>query len=243
MSKLQPLKQFMVTTWIPIRIGSLDLSLTNSAAFMLLAVALILVGMFLGLRRPQIIPTPWQAIAEYPLAAIETMVKETNGPEGRPFVGLLASVFLFIFTGNLLGLFPFAFTFTSQLIVNFTLAFALLAVMTVYGLVQHGWAFLRLFMPKGIPWWIAPILVPVELISYLSRPISLSIRLFSNMVAGHSMLKIFAFFTGSMGIFGGLLPLGVNVGLMGFELFVAFLQAYVFTLLTCIYINDALHVH
>ena len=243
MTGLQPLQQFLVKVLIPIHVWGVDLSLTNSAAFMLMASALIIVGCWVGLRHLELVPNKLQAFVEWPFALIEKMVMDTNGKDGLPFVGLLSSVFLFVFMGNILGLIPFAFTFTSQIIINFALAFLILCIITLYGFIRHGKAFLHLFLPQGVPLWVAPILVPVELISYFSRPISLAIRLFANMVAGHSMLKIFAFFTGSMGIVFGMVPLAINVGLIGFEFFVAFLQAYIFTLLSCIYLNDALHLH
>lgn len=243
MTALQPLQQFLVKTLIPIHVFGMDLSLTNSAAFMMLASGMVIGGALWGLRKLEMVPSKVQAFAEWPFAMIENMVLETNGKEGLPFVGFLASIFLFVLMGNILGLMPFAFTFTSQIIINFSLAFLILCVITICGFLRHGSAFLGLFLPKGVPLWVAPILVPVEMISYLSRPISLAIRLFANMVAGHSMLKIFAFFTGSMGLVFGMIPLAINVGLMGFEFFVAFLQAYIFTLLSCIYLNDALHLH
>jgi len=243
MTGLQPLQQFLVKNLVPIHVFGMDLSLTNSAAFMMVASGLVIGGVLWGLRNLETVPSKMQALIEWPFAMIETMVLETNGKEGLPFVGFLSSVFLFVLMGNLLGLMPFAFTFTSQIIINFSLAFLILCVITVFGFVRHGSSFLGLFLPKGVPLWVAPILVPVELISYLSRPISLAIRLFANMVAGHSMLKIFAFFTGSLGLVFGMVPLAINVGLIGFEFFVAFLQAYIFTLLSCIYLNDALHLH
>ncbi|MBM3631932.1 MAG: F0F1 ATP synthase subunit A [Alphaproteobacteria bacterium] len=239
---LQPLQQFLVKTLIPINVFGFDLSLTNSAAFMLGATGLIVLGLGLGLRRTTGLPNRVQTLAELPFSFVEGMVLENNGKEGLPFVGFLTSIFLFVLMGNLLGLLPFAFTFTSQIIVNFSLAFLILCVVTVYGFIRNGAGFLRLFLPEGVPLWIAPILVPVELVSYLSRPVSLSIRLFANMVAGHSILKIFAFFTASLGVFG-IVPLAVNVGLIGFEFFVAFIQAYIFTLLSCMHLNDTLHSH
>jgi len=242
MLKIEPLQQFLVKTLIPIHVFGLDISLTNSAAFMLAATGMI-VGIFLvGFRSNKMVPSALQMLVEWPFAGIEKIVLENNGKEGLPFVGFLTAVFMFVLMGNFLGLLPFSFTFTSQIIVNFSLAFLVLCVVTVYGFIRHGASFLRLFLPAGVPLWVAPILVPVEMISYLSRPISLAIRLFANMVAGHSMIKIFAFFTGSIGIFG-VIPLAINVGLIGFEFFVAFLQAYIFTLLSCIYLNDALHLH
>ena len=243
MSGLQPLQQFLVKNLIPIHIFGVDISLTNSAAFMLGTTGLVVGSLLWGLRKTESIPTKIQALAEWPFSFVETMVLETNGKEGLPFGGFLTSIFLFILMGNILGLLPFAFTFTSQVIVNFSLAFLILCVITVLGFMRHGSKFLRLFLPQGVPLWVAPILVPVELVSYLSRPVSLSIRLFANMVAGHSMLKIFAFFTASMGLVFGMIPLAINVGLIGFEFFVAFVQAYIFTLLSCMYLNDALHLH
>ncbi len=242
MSGLQPLQQFLVKTLIPIHVFGFDLSLTNSAAFMLGATGLVVVGLGLGLRNATCLPNRLQAFAELPFSFVEGMVLENNGKEGLPFVGFLTAIFLFVLMGNLLGLLPFAFTFTSQIIVNFSLAFLILCVVTVYGFIRNGAGFLRLFLPEGVPLWIAPVLVPVELVSYLSRPVSLSIRLFANMVAGHSILKIFAFFTASLGVFG-IVPLAVNVGLIGFEFFVAFIQAYIFTLLSCMHLNDTLHSH
>lgn len=242
MSGLQPLQQFLVKTLIPIHVFGLDLSLTNSAAFMLGATGLVVLGLGLGLRNASCLPSRLQAAAELPFSFVEGIVLENNGKEGLPFVGFLTSIFLFVLMGNLLGLLPFGFTFTSQIIVNFSLAFLILCVVTVYGFIRNGVGFLRLFLPEGVPLWIAPILVPVELVSYLSRPVSLSIRLFANMVAGHSILKIFAFFTASLGVFG-IVPLAVNVGLIGFEFFVAFIQAYIFTLLSCMHLNDTLHSH
>ena len=242
MSGLQPLQQFLVKTLIPIHVFGLDLSLTNSAAFMLGATGLVVLGLGLGLRNATCRPNRLQAVAELPFSFVESIVLENNGKEGLPFVGFLTSIFLFVLMGNLLGLLPFGFTFTSQIIVNFSLAFLILCVVTVYGFIRNGRGFLRLFLPEGVPLWIAPILVPVELVSYLSRPVSLSIRLFANMVAGHSILKIFAFFTASLGVFG-IVPLAIIVGLIGFEFFVAFIQAYIFTLLSCMHLNDTLHSH
>jgi F-type H+-transporting ATPase subunit a len=239
---LDPLHQFLVQPLTHIHVWGLDLTITNSAMFMILACGLIIGFFGFALRKAKKTPGLLQSFAEIPLAFIQTMVKDSNGPEGLGFVSLIASIFLFVLTGNLLGMLPFSFTFTSQLIVNFALALLIVSVITLYGFIKHGFGFLRLFCPKDVPWWVAPILVPIELISYFSRPISLAIRLFANMVAGHSMLKIFAYFTVTTGILG-MMPLAVNVALMGFEILVAFLQAYVFAMLCCIYLNDALHLH
>lgn len=240
--KMDPLHQFLVTPLIEMSVGGIDLTLTNSAAFMLAGVGLILGLLGWGLHKKEQIPSGMQATAEWPLAFVQNLIQDNNGAEGRAFLSLIASTFLFVLMGNVLGMLPFSFTFTSQLIVNFGLACLIISVITGYGFYKHGWGFLRLFCPKDVPWWVAPILVPIELISYLSRPISLAIRLFANMVAGHSMLKIFTYFVVTLGPLG-FLPGAVNVALIGFEFLVAFLQAYVFAMLCCIYLNDALHLH
>lgn len=239
---LDPLHQFMVMPVWRLVVAGWDISVTNSALFMMTAVVLVLGFFTWALRKPSCQPGVSQAIAEMPLQFAQQLIQQTNGAEGLVFLPLIASIFLFVFMGNFLGLLPLAFTFTSQLIVNVALAAGVVVVITAYGFYRHGTHFLRLFCPAGVPWWVAPILIPIELISYLSRPISLGIRLFANMVAGHSMLKIFAYFTVTTGLLG-VLPWGVNIILMGFELMVAGLQAYVFTMLCCIYLNDALHLH
>lgn len=239
---LDPLHQFTVHPLWRLHVGGVDLSLTNSAAYMIASVVVILLFFAWALRKIRLIPSLTQSLAEVPLLLVMRIIYESSGSEGYPFLPFIGSIFLFIFMGNMLGMMPFSFTFTSQLILNFTLAFLILTVITLYGLYKHGFRFLRIFYPEGIPWWIAPILIPIELISYLSRPLSLAIRLFANMVAGHSMLKIFAYFTASLGTLG-IFPLLVNIGLIGFEFLVAFLQAYVFAMLSCIYLNDAIHPH
>ena len=239
---MQPLAQFEVVPWIPIHVFGLDLSLTNVAAFMFLAVVLTVVFLFVGLRRQQFMPDRWQCLAEVPLHLVDDMLLETNGQKGQSFLPLMASVFLFIFMGNFLGLLPYAFTFTSQLIVNFALAVGVILIIMGIGIVRHGLSFFRIFFPSGIPLWICPFLIPIEILSYLSRPLSLAIRLTANMMAGHSMLKIFAYFTIMAGVLG-VIPLCVNIVLIAFECLVAFLQAYVFTMLSCIYLHDALELH
>jgi F-type H+-transporting ATPase subunit a len=239
---IQPLQQFIVKPILNLYLFGMNLSLTNSALFMVLSVVCLALFFFCTLRQRTLIPSMVQSSAEFPLVMISNMIEETNGPAGQPFLSFIASIFLFVLMGNVLGLFPFAFTFTSQIIINFSLALFIVSVITVVGFVKHGLKFLRLFCPPGVPLFVAPILIPIELISYIARPLSLAIRLFANMVAGHSMLKIFAYFTVSLGVFG-ILPLAVNMGLIAFELLIAFLQAYVFAMLSCIYLNDALELH
>ena len=239
---LDPLHQFIVHPVLSLKWGNMDLSLTNSAVAMVSAVVMMLVFFFIALRKIDLIPSALQSIAELPFSLVNKMIEESNGKKGYPFLPFISSIFLFVFVGNMIGMFPFAFTFTSQIIINFALAFLIVLVISIYGLIKHGAKFLRVFYPAGVPLWVAPILVPIEIISYLARPMSLAIRLFANMVAGHSMLKIFAYFRVSIGTLG-VFPLVVNIGLIGFEFLVAFLQAYVFAMLSCIYLNDALYLH
>jgi F-type H+-transporting ATPase subunit a len=175
---------------------------------------------------------------------------DTIGPEGVKFFPLVFTLFSFILLGNLLGLFPYFFAFTSGIVVTLTLAIFVFLFSTGVGFYVHGFRFLKFFVPDGVPGWLLPLLVPIEIISYLSRPVSLSVRLFANMTAGHVMLEVFAGFmillTASLGIFGAvasIVPLGLNVALMGLEVLVAFLQAYVFAILTCLYLHDAVHMH
>lgn len=239
---LDPLDQFAIKPLASFSLLGMDLTLTNSAAFMLCGLFILLGFFWFSFRKKSKIPSLVQSLGEMPLSFMKEMIHTSNGEEGYPFLSFISSIFLFVLIGNLMGLFPFAFTFTSQIITNLVLALFILCVITIYGFMRHGIHFLRLFCPPGVPWWVAPILVPIELISYLSRPVSLAIRLFANMVAGHSMLKIFAYFTVTIGALG-IVPWAVNIGLIAFEILVAFLQAYVFAMLSCIYLNDALHLH
>jgi F-type H+-transporting ATPase subunit a len=170
------------------------------------------------------------------------MVRENIGTEGMEFFPLIFSIFMFVLLGNLIGLVPYTFTFTGQIVVTFALAIFVFLLVTVVAFIRHGIHFFTFFFPKGAPIVMAPILVPIEIISYLSRPVSLGIRLFANMMAGHTMMAVFAGFTVTLGLFG-FLPLAVNVALYGLEFIVAALQAYVFTILSCLYLRDAIHLH
>jgi F-type H+-transporting ATPase subunit a len=223
---------------------------SQSSAHMLLAVGLITGLMIWGMSRRAVVPGRLQAAAEASYEFINELVVGQVGQEGRRFFPFVFSLFMFILFGNLLGMLPFAFTFTSHIAVTFALAAVVFIVVTVVALVIHGMHFFSYFFPEGAPKLLAPLIIPIELISYLSRPVSLSVRLFANMVAGHVMLKVFATFVvmigsaaGIFGILGAALPLAVNVALVGFELLVAFLQAYVFAILTSIYLHDAVHLH
>jgi F-type H+-transporting ATPase subunit a len=238
-----PLEQFQIKRLIPIHIGDLDLSFTNSALFMLIAVALITLFLTYAMRSRALIPGRLQSMAELSYEFVANMIRENVGSEGRRYFPFIFTLFMFILFGNVLGMFPFTFTYTSHIIVTFALAAVVFIGVTVIGFVRHGATFLKLFVPSGVPPFLLPLLVVIEILSYLTRPISLSVRLFANMMAGHTMLKVFGGFVVALGILGGWAPLAFVVALTGLEIGIAFLQAYVFTILTCIYLNDAINLH
>lgn len=238
-----PLQQFEVKTLIPIHMGGVDASFTNASMFMMFAVAGVATFLMLSMRGRALVPTRWQSMAELSYEFIASMVRDNVGTEGRKYFPFIFSLFMFVLFANLIGLLPYSFTFTSHIIVTFAMAITVFLGVTVIGIVRHKLHFLSFFLPAGVPKIMAPILVPIEIISYLSRPVSLSIRLFANMMAGHTMMKVFAGFVIPLGIFGGWAPLGVDIALTAFEFLVAFLQAYVFTVLTCLYLNDAINLH
>jgi F-type H+-transporting ATPase subunit a len=222
---------------------------SQANAHMLLAVGLITALMIWGTARRAIVPGRMQALAEGAYEFVHDLVVGQVGEEGKRFFPFVFSLFMFVLFGNLLGLLPYAFTFTSHIAITFALAALVFILVTVVAIAIHGWKFLGYFLPEGAPKVLAPLIVLIEIISYLSRPISLAVRLFANMVAGHVMLKVFATFAvmmgsaGLVGLFGAVLPIALNVAMVGFEILVAFLQAYVFAILTCIYIHDAVHLH
>ena len=238
-----PLEQFQIHTIAPIQIGGIDASFTNAGAFMAASVAAVTLFMVVGMRKREVVPGRWQSLAELSYEFIAGMVRDNVGAEGRQYFPFVFSLFMFILFGNMIGLLPYSFTFTSHIIVTFAMALTVFVGVTLIGIFRHGLHFFTFFFPKGVPVVMAPLLVPIEVLSYLSRPVSLSIRLFANMMAGHTMMKVFAGFIIPLGIIGGWAPLAVDVALTGFEFLVAFLQAYVFTILTCLYLNDAIHLH
>ena len=237
-----PLAQFEIKRWVPIEIGNVDVSLTNSSAFMVLTVVAVSAFLILGMRRPAMVPGRWQSMVELSYVFIASLVKDTVGTEGRTYFPFIFTVFMFVLVGNLFGMVPYGFTFTSHIIVTFTMAMVVFLGVTAIALKKHKMRFFTFFMPPGVPLIMAPLLVPIEIISYLSRPMSLSVRLFANMLAGHTLLKVFAGFVVTLGLFG-VFPLAFVVALTGLEIVIAFLQAFVFTILTCLYLNDALHLH
>jgi F-type H+-transporting ATPase subunit a len=237
-----PLHQFEVVKLFPLRVGHFDVSFTNSALFMGIAAALGALLFMWGSRKALLIPGRMQSIAELGFDFIQGMVEENIGAEGKSYFSFIFSLFMFILFGNLIGMIPYSFTFTSQIILTFSLASIVFILVTLVGFMKHGIKFLGYFVPEGAPLLFLPLLIPIELISYLSRPVSLSIRLFANMMAGHTMMKVFASFALALGVWG-VAPMAINAVLTGFEFMVAFLQAYVFSVLTCLYLRDAIHLH
>ena len=243
-----PLSQFEVKTIIPIDAFGYDISFTNSSLAMLITVLLIVLFMYIGSRNLSVIPSRGQTVLESIYEFIAGMIGDNIGQEGMKYFSFIFSLFLFILIGNLLGMFPYSFTWTSHIIVTFAIAFFIFIGVTMIAIYKHGLLkFMSFFAPSGVPKPMLILLVPIEIISYLSRPISLSVRLFANMMAGHTLLKVIGGFVFILGantfIIGGVLPLAFLVALTGLEIVIAFLQAYVFAILTCLYINDAIHLH
>ncbi|MDI1226530.1 MAG: F0F1 ATP synthase subunit A [bacterium] len=244
-----PLEQFVIKPIIPLHVGGYDISFTQSAAWMLVAVVVATALMTLTMRSRALVPGRWQNLSEMLYEFIGGMVNDTLHEEGKKYFPLVFSLFMIVLMGNLLGMLPYSFTYTSHIIVTGALALLVFLLSTIVGFARHGLHFFSLFLPKGLPWAIAPLIVVIELISYLSRPLSLSVRLFANMTAGHTMLKVFAGFSVGLiaaGTATGLLsviPVIVNMALIGLELMIAFIQAYVFAILTCIYLKDAIELH
>jgi F-type H+-transporting ATPase subunit a len=226
-----------------------SVNFTQANLMMVVSGFLVLGMLWLGMRPRAMVPGRLQAAAELSYDFILSMCVEQIGPEGRKFFPFVFTLFFFILFGNLLGVFPYFFTFTSHIMVTLALALLVFILVTTVAIQEHGWHFFSYFVPQGIPMVLAPLLVVIEVISYLSRIISLSVRLFANMMAGHVMLEVFGAFIimlGGLGLLGYLpaaLSLGLNTILIGFELLVATLQAYVFAVLTCIYLHDAVHLH
>ena len=240
-SKLDPIHQFELVQIVP------TLGLTQSSLYMLAAVGLISLAAFAATRTGAVVPGRIQSLVEMSYEFVASTVKQSAGDEGMRFFPLVFSLFTFVLVLNLFGMIPYAFTVTSHIIVTFALAMIVMTTVVAYGFAKHGTRFLRLFVPSGVPGYVLPLVVVIEVISFLSRPISLSVRLFANMLAGHIALKIFAGFVASLLAYSAWaailspLPLLLAVALTALEFLVAFLQAYVFTILTCIYLNDAIH--
>lgn len=237
-----PTEQFQIEKILHVDIGGLDLSFTNSSLFMVIAAVVASAVLFLGGSRGALVPGRLQSFAEMLYELVANMIRDNAGKEGLKYFPFIFTLFIFILFGNVIGIIPGTFTFTSHIIVTFALAFVVFLGVTVIGFARHGAGYLRMFFPHGAPLWTAVILVPVELISYLSRPISLSVRLFANMTVGHVLLKVIGGFVIALGI-GGIVPFAFLIPLTMLELFIAVLQAYIFTILSCVYLHDALHLH
>ncbi len=245
-----PMHQFHITRFFNApdwSLGGYDVSFTNASFFLLVAALLPATYMIWAMKRRALVPNRVQSVAELLYGFVDGITTSTMGKDGKKFFPMVFSFFIFILTANMVGMFPYFFTPTTQIIVTFTMAMIVIGTVLVVGFAKNGLKFLKLFMPSGIPAPLYALVIPIEVISFLSRPLTLSLRLFANMLAGHIMLKVFAGFVvtmsaaGAVGLIGSLLPMGMTVALMALEFLVAFLQAYVFAILTCIYLNDALH--
>src|SRR3954471_17912415 len=245
---IDPIHQFNIDKIFTIgHIGNQEIAFTNSSAYMFGTVAVISLLMIGGSAGRQLVPGRIQSVAELCYEFVANTIRSTAGKEGMKFFSLVFSIFMLLAVSNLIGIIPYAFTISSHIIVTAALALLVFVTVLVYGFYKNGLKFFKLFVPKGIPIYILPLIVFIEVLSFLSRPISHSVRLFANMLAGHITLKVFASFItllgglGIAGVAGATLPLAMVVALTALELLVAFLQAYVFAILTCIYLNDAIH--
>ncbi len=242
-----PIHQFQIQKIFPIEVGGMDFSFTNSSLFMALTVAAASAFLIFSTSGRGLVPGRLQSISEMAYEFVASTLRSAAGTDGMRFFPLVFSLFMFVLVANLFGMFPYFFTVTSHIIVTFALAMVVIMTVIIYGFMKNGMSFLKLFVPSGVPGALIPLVTLIEVISFLSRPISLSVRLFANMLAGHITLKVFSGFIvslsamGAVGIFGSILPLGMTVALTALEFLVAFLQAYVFTVLTCMYLNDAIH--
>ncbi|MBI04948.1 MAG: F0F1 ATP synthase subunit A [Pelagibacteraceae bacterium] len=241
--KHSPLEQFEIVPYSNTEVGGFDISFTNSSFSMIITVSIITLFLTLTVNPRSIVPTRLQLISELIYNFVAQLLNDTVGNEGKKYFPFVFSLFMFVLIGNMVGMIPYQFTFTSHIIVTFALASVVFIGVTILGFINHGIKFFTFFYIPGVPFYMHPLLIPIEVISYLSRPISLSVRLFANMLAGHTLLKVFAGFVVAMPFFTGAFPLVFIVALTGLEILIAFLQAYVFAILTCLYINDAYHLH
>ena len=237
-----PMEQFVIKPLVPLEVGGVDISFTNSALFMVLAVVVSTLLLGLCLRKRSIVPTAAQSIPETLYEFISGLLKENVGVEGLKYFPFIFTVFLFVAFGNLLGLFPYAFTWTSHLTAVGSLSLIALLFNVMIGIKKKKLGWLRTFLPRGIPLALAPLIVPIEMISFLSKPFSLTVRLVANMTVGHIMLKIIAGFVVALGV-AGIVPVLFNSAIVCFEIFIALLQAFIYTVVSCIYLGDAIHEH
>jgi F-type H+-transporting ATPase subunit a len=237
-----PLEQFTIQRILPLHIGGVDISYTNAALMMTIVVVLVVGVLLLATRRARLVPGRLQSVAELVYEFTDRMVHDNLGAEGRAFFPFVFSLFMFLLLGNVIALVPFSFSFTAQIVVTATLALFVFLLVTVVAFVRHGFHFFSFFLPEGTPLFMAPLIVPIEIVSYLARPVTLAIRLFANMMAGHTMMAVIGGFAVALGFFF-FLPVAANVALYALELIVAVLQAYVFAILTVLYLRDAIYLH
>ena len=245
--ELDPMHQFTIKPLVPLHLGGLDVSFTNQSLLMVIVVLAASLFLTLAVKPGRLVPTRGQSMAELSYEFVANMIHSSTGEDGLKFFPFVFSLFIFVLLANFFGMVPGSFTITSQIAVTFALASLVILAVIVTGFLKHGIGFLKLFVPHA-PWYLLILLIPIEVISFLTRPISLSVRLFANMLAGHTMLAVFGGFVVALGTAGALAPLAIApmlliVAIMLLELLVAFLQAYVFAILTCIYLNEALHLH
>jgi F-type H+-transporting ATPase subunit a len=246
--QLNPMEQFELKPLVPLHLFGFDISFTNQSLLMVIVVAAVSLFLPLAMSRRSLVPSRAQSMAEVSYEFVANMINSATGEDGLAFFPFVFTIFMFVLFSNFFGLVPWSFTVTSQIAVTFSLAAVVILTVIITGFAKHGIGFLKLFVPEA-PLLLLFLLVPIEIISFLTRPISLSVRLFANMLAGHTMLQVFAGFVVALGGAGGVLsvlsiaPMFLIVAIMALELLVAFLQAYVFAILTCIYLNEALHLH
>lgn len=244
-----PIHQFVITPIFEDHFTGFNLAFTNSSLWMAISAVTAIVFLMLAIRKKELVPGRLQAVAEMMYRFMASMVHDNIGSKGHQYFPLVFTLFVIVLMGNVLGLLPYSFTFTSHLIVTFALAFSVFLVVSIFGFVNHGIGFLRMFVPPKVPLVLLILIVPIEVLSFIIRPVTLAMRLFANMLAGHLMLKVFAGFSvmmagmGTVGIFSGLIPMGFNVALLLLELLVAALQAYIFAILSCIYLKDTIDLH
>ncbi len=244
-----PIHQFIIQPIVPLHVGGIDLSFTNSSLWMAIGVVVATTGLMLATKQKSMVPGRGQVLAEMLYEFVANMIRENTGPGGKQYFPLIFTLFMTVLMGNLLGMIPFSFTYTSHLAVTAALALVVFFAVLIMGVAKNGLHFFSLFVPPGLPLWLFPIIVPIEIISFLVRPLTLSVRLFANMMAGHLMLKVFAGFSvtflglGIGGFIMGLFPMLFNTILIAFEFLIALLHAYVFTVLSCIYLKDTVDLH
>lgn len=241
-----PIHQFEIHDIVPLSVGGIDISFTNSALWMVIAAAASTATLTLAMRKPELVPGRLQVFAEGAYQFVANMVRENAGTQAMRYFPFIFTLFSIVLMGNMMGMVPYSFTYTSHLAVTAGLAVFIFLFVTILGFVRHGAHFLHLFSPPGVPFALKFLVIPLEMVSYLTRPLTLSMRLFANMMAGHLVLKVFAGFCVSLmslTIVASVLPMAFNVIMIAFEFLIAFLQAYVFAILTCIYFRDAIEMH